>query len=511
MPPDPPGNHPAPGNGRRTVAALWAAAAMPFLLLLLWVPAARAADLLGVVPTPAVVALGMLAGVALVGAIPRLASPLPESLDDWLAPRNRPLAALWGVGGLLALMLLGRAAVFLGDASYTGASLMPGDPFLVHHSCLTAYMHGAILSMDPAANVYDMAFVDAATHDTPPPATAAPFAPFKLDAFGYPPPFLLLPRALLLLSSDFMVHRAWFGAGSLLLTLFACARSAMTLGGLAGRRLWLLAPLFLSCAPVLVTLQVGNFHLIAVALCLLCWVALEEGRDGVAGVLLAVALLAKIFPGLLGVLLLVNRRWRAVGATAASAAALVALAAAVLGTQVWRDFLFYHLPKIQSGEALRFMAESDQSILFNLAPFGIPFKLAALGLPGWGWPQARAIGSAYTALLFALAWLAGRNRGTPRHRLTVWLAVVMVASLRSPYAAPFVLSTITLLLLAMTAEVRSWKHVVAVVVTLAFFSIPVPIQGLRLALLWSLTQLGLSYLFFLWVLLRRERPSPALP
>jgi alpha-1,2-mannosyltransferase len=398
--------------------------------------------------------------------------------------------------------------VFLGDASYTGASLMPGDPFLVHHSCLTAYMHGAILSMDPAANVYDMAFVDAATREAPLPATAAHLAPFKLDAFGYPPPFLLLPRALLLLSGDFMVHRAWFGATSLLLTLFACAAVARTLGGLAGRRIWLLAPLFMASASVLVTLQIGNFHLFIVALCLLCWVALERRRDGLAGVLLAVAILAKISPGLLGVLLLTRRRWRAVGVTVASAMALVALSVVVLGTQVWRDFLFYQLPKIQSGEALRFLAESDQNIRFNIAPFGIPFKLAALGLEGWGWAQARTFASVYTVLLLVLAALAGLNDGPPRHRLAVWLAIVMFASLRSPYAAPFVVTTVILLLLVMTAEVRSWGTAFAFAITYAIFSFPMPITDPWRAMAWSLTQVGLLYLLLLRVTLRRAQPEP---
>jgi hypothetical protein len=107
-----------------------------------------------------------------------------------------------------------------------------------------------------------------------------------------------------------------FGAASLALILLACAAAARTLGGVAERRLWLLMPLLLAHPAVVATLQVGNFHLAAVALCLLCWVALERRRDGLAGGLLAAATLAKIFPGLLGVVLLVQGRWRAVGFTA---------------------------------------------------------------------------------------------------------------------------------------------------------------------------------------------------
>jgi hypothetical protein len=495
-----------PGLGRRAVASLWAAAAMPYLVLSLWVPAARALGLFESVPIPVVVVLGILAGPALVASRPRLAARLPESLDGWLDPPNRKLVALWAAGGLFALFSLGRMAVFLGDRSYVSCSIGPGEPFILRHSCLTAYVHGAILSTVPGANVYDMAFVEGVggTLDAPLPPTAAHFAPFTLDAFGYPPPFLLLPRALLLLTTDFLSQRLLFGAASLLLTLFACAGAATTLGGVAERRMWLLTPIFLASLPVLATLQVGNFHLAAMAICLLCWVSLERRRDSLSGALLALATLAKIFPGLLGVLLLVRRQWRAAGFTVVAAAALVALSVAVLGTKVWSDFLFYHLPKVQSGEALRFMSTSTREIDFNLAPFGIPFKLGALGLEGWGWTQARLFGSVYTVVVFVLAVLAGRNEGSPRHRLTVWLAIVMLASLRSPYAAPFVLVTVILLLLTMTAEVRGRWTVAAFVAAWVVFLTPVPLPNPQVAMAVSLVRACALYVFLSWAALRRD-------
>ncbi len=437
---------------------------------------------------------------------PRLAAPLPDSLDDWLDVEHRSLALVWAVGGVLALIGLGRMAVFLGDPNRVGASLIPSDPFLVHHSCFTAYMHGAILSRDPAANVYDLAFVPTvAGAPVPLPPTAAHFAPFNLDAFGYPPPFLLLPRALLLVTTNFLSQRILFSAGSLLLALFACAAAARTLGGVAERRIWLLAPIFLSHPLVLVTLQVGNFHLAAVALCLLCWVALQRRRDGLAGALLAAATLAKIFPGLLVVVLVLQRRWRAVAFTCLAGAALCALSVVLLGTHVWRDFIFYHLPKVQSGEALRFLASSTREVEYNLAPFGIPFKLRALGGEGLGrWAQARLLGTVYTALLLVLAALASRNRGGPAHRLMVWLAVVLFASLRSPYAAPFVLSTLVVLFLVLAAEISSRRTLAAFVGIVALFSIPTPGTNPQLLIAVSLARQVLLGAFLLWVVLRRE-------
>lgn len=495
-----------PGLGRRAVASSWGALVMPYLVLSLVVPAARALGVFARVPIPAVVVLSVLAGAALVASLPRLAAKLPESLDDLLAPGNRKLSAVWAAGVLFALVALGKMAVFLADPSQVGCSVDPSQPFLVHHSCLSAYVHGAVLSMDPTANAYDLAFVQEAA-DTPPPVppTAAAIAPFHLDAFGYPPPFLLLPRALLLLTTDFFSQRLLFGALTLTLVLFACASAAKALGGLAERRIWLLTPFFMSNAVMVVTLQVGNFHLAALAMCVLCWVALEDRRDGLAGALLAAATLAKIFPGLLGVVLLGQRRWRAVGFTCLAAVALCALSAAVLGTKVWRDFLFYHLPHVQSGEALRFLSGSPREIAWNLAPFGIPFKLGALGLGAFGWVEARLCGNVFTALLFVLAALAARNQGSRRHRLIVWLAMVMLASLRSPYAAPFVLATMNLLYLVLAAEVRSRRDLAVFVAGWAMFSIPAPITDPTSAIAVSLIRQAWLYGFLAWAVLRRDR------
>lgn len=497
------------GFGRRVVAASWAALLVPYLVLALWVPFARAFATVGRIPIPWVVLASALAGVGLVFARPRLAGALPASLDRWLDRPSRAWVLAWALGSSLAAVLVLRIAVFLADPSLVGYSLAPTEPFLVRHSCLTAYVHGAILSFDPSANVYDMAFVESEAGSAPLPATAQRFAPFTLDAYGYPPPFLLLPRALVWLTPDFIVQRLWFGAGSLLLLAFACAAVAQTLGGEAERRVWLLAPIFMASPSVLAIVQVGNFHVAAAAICVLCWVALERRRDGQAGVLLAIATLAKIFPGLLGVLLLVQRRWRAVGATCLAALVLCGLSVALIGTKVWHDFLFDHLPNVQSGQALRFLAGSTREIAFNIAPFGIPFKLEALGLVDWGWAEARTFGNVYTLLLFGLAVIAGRQQGSPRHRLCVWIAIVFLASLRSPYAAPFVLSTMSLLLVVLAAEVRSRASLAAFVAFVLVVVVPIPSGDPRLAIVVSMVQMALLYATSVWLVVRRDRLGEA--
>jgi hypothetical protein len=240
-----------------------------------------------------------------------------------------------------------------------------------------------------------------------------------------------------------------------------------------------------------------------VALCVLGWVAIERRQDGVGGGLLAAATLAKISPGLLGVVLLAQARWRVVAFTCLAAVGLGALSVAVLGTQVWRDFLFYHLPHLESGEAYRFLSGTGETTM-NLAPFGIPFKLRALGFEGWGWPQARLFGHVVTAAAFVLAVLAGRNTGSPQHRLTVWLAVLMLASLRSPFAAPYVLSTMVLFLLVLATEIRS-RLGLAVFLALCLLTFPpMPGSGAPVLVAVSLVRAVLLYAVLVWAVLRRE-------
>jgi len=110
-----------------------------------------------------------------------------------------------------------------------------------------------------------------------------------------------------------------------------------------------------------------------------------------------------------------------------------------------------------------------------------------------------------------LAVLAGWNKGSPRHRLSVWLAIVMLASLRSPYAAPFVLSTMILLFLVLVAEVRSRRGLAAFVAVWAMLSLPTPISDPRVSIAVSLVRMFALYAFLLWAVLRRGTAAPEAP
>lgn len=108
-------------------------------------------------------------------------------------------------------------------------------------------------------------------------------------------------------------------------------------------------------------------------------VAFESRRPVLGGALLAFAVLGKLSPGLLVVVLLVQRRHREVARTTVVCAEFLLLALLSCGTAPFIAFATYELPPLVSGEALPFLA-GPESVVINLSLFGLPFELAALVL-----------------------------------------------------------------------------------------------------------------------------------
>ena len=97
----------------------------------------------------------------------------------------------------------------------------------------------------------------------------------------------------------------------------------------------------------------------------------------------------KVSPGILGVVLLVQRRIRSAATTAGFGVVFVALCVLRSGTSPIKSFLTYALPRLSSGRAFPFMA-TEVGILTNMSPFGFPFKLHFRGLDvGDPWHLAR--------------------------------------------------------------------------------------------------------------------------
>lgn len=456
--------------------------------------------------------LTQLVVVATLGpSLPWLAARLPDSFDG-LARRRPRTTALYVVVALAALVSTARLSVFIGDPSRVDMQMLPGDTFLETHSCLTAYVRASLLVRQGVHNVYEDPWWYGSNGLPPSPdGVESAYAPFALDNFSYPPPFLLLASPLAALDGDFAAQRAlWFGLNGVLLAL-GLWTVARFVDGPRAHRVLLLAPLFFGSMPVLVTLQIGNFHLAALVLSVLAMVAFAERRDAAGGALLALSVLSKISPGVLGVVLLLRRRFRAALLTAGFGVALLALCALCFGRDPIVSFLGYALPRLASGAAFPFM-DTESGIVTNMAPFGVPFKLRLLGLDvGDPWLFGQRVTRVYTVALVLLVALAARQRKDRREQAVTWMALLALSALQSPFApgyAPLGLLWATTLL---AAEVRGARGAVALVALWLFALFVPPGLSAELRAIQSMAQTALVLAVGAWLVVRAPREPEAAP
>lgn len=395
-------------------------------------------------------------------------------------PRGRA-AILWGVLAAVGVLQVGRMSAFMADPTLRWGALVP-EGFATRHSCLSSYVHGAELARRGDANIYDDRYGNADSAAAPELPSVIDVGPLTMDTYEYPPAFLPLPRLMLAVSRDFMVIRAlWFALTAAVFA--ACAVGlARWLGGETGRRAGLLTLLVALSPHLLMTAYFGNFQLAAMGLSALAMVWIWRGRTRSGAAILAFTVGAKIFPGILIIYLLTARRFAAVAWTAVFGAGYALLALAVFGSRPYLDFFNYHLPRLASGETFAFLAE-EGSIPFNLAVFGLPFKLRALGWAGSeadAWALAARLSWVYTAVVVAIAAAAGlraRAAGseTERARLGgLWFGLLALAALRSPFSPPAALIPVFWGLSLRAATVHGRRAVVGVVLLWVALHVIVP-------------------------------------
>lgn len=434
---------------------------------------------------------------------------LPASLDG-LATRHPRLTTLYVVVALASLSATARETVFIGDPTRVDMEVLKGIPFLDTHSCLTAYVRAEALADQGVENLYEDTWWFGSTGLPPRPEGAVdPYHAFELDNFSYPPPFLLVMAPLAPWKGDFLAQRAlWFGLHGLLIA-FGLGSLTRWLNGPGALRALLLAPLFFGTVPVLVVLQIGNFHLATVILSVLAMTAFHRRRDALGGSLLALTILSKISPGVLGVVLLVQRRFRSAAFAAGLGALLFSVALLRYGLEPLHAFVTDALPRLSSGAAFPPMA-TDAGLATNLSLFGFPFKLQYLGFDvGDPWTVGRLIGRVYTLGVVLLSVMVARRGGDRREQAIRWMALLVVAAMQSPfspgYAAFGLLWAITLL----AAEVR--RPIGAVGLVALWLAVVLAAPGLSAAgLVWSMTQTVLILAASVWLILRPS-PSPLTP
>jgi alpha-1,2-mannosyltransferase len=347
------------------------------------------------------------------------------------APHKFTILAV--AGGVVLLVMLVRLLVFAqapAPLPAIGWSVTPWNAFVTRHACTTAYWQAAT-EVERSPDVYAPA--NYSTGRVGPDGREIPrfIGPYAVDPYEYPPTFLLLPRALTVIAPGFPQFRLLWGVMNLAVVIAAVVLVARRVDRENGTRSLWLAPLALAPLTVFHVFQSGNAQLFFVALAMLGMLAFERGRHAVGGLLLAYAIVGKLFPGLLVVYLAVRRDWRALAWTTAWALGLTLVTIADVGWAPFTAFLD-HMPKLLSGEAfpmLRMQGPPDVSqsvpgLVLKLPRFGgpvLPFE--ALKIAGWIFS---------VVIVWATVRLALRPVA-PRLAPLAWLVVLGLATLRSPF------------------------------------------------------------------------------
>lgn len=331
------------------------------------------------------------------------------------------LSILFVLAAIVSLVQLARLCVFIVNPAAVSYALGPhrGVGLSTRHLCMTAYFVAA-QSVAAVPNIYDeYKLYSLPTRDPEAPRKPRTIGPFDIDAYEYPPPFLLLPRTLAIAAPQFLNFRMlWFALyGSIVLVgLLTVARMC---DPVIGTRVLLLSPLVLGADVTIGTLQIGNIQAAVIALAMLSMVLFTRGRYAAGGVLLAFVTVSKLFPGMLIVYLAARREWRAVAWTVGVCAALVGISLLDTGSAPYTAFL-HQLPKLLSGEAFPVFRRPG-GVATNLSVPGLLFKLKLFGLPNGSFEAMKIAGSIYTLILLAATVVLGMRRLTPQ-RATIDLA-----------------------------------------------------------------------------------------
>jgi hypothetical protein len=342
----------------------------------------------------------------------------------------RALKVVSALALVIAVLQLGRLTVFMFDAGKPEYSAIPSSAWERRHSCLTAYFVAAEAA-GQGRDIYDDALYSAADDDPTQVRKPKMMGPFTVDVYEYPPTFLLLPRAFRLLTTDFFRTRPLWFVMEVAVVLVGMVVVARAMGPPAATRALLLAPLVWAGLSMGSTLQKENVQPVVVAAAMLGMVLIERRRYAAGGALLAGAIVSKLYPGALLVYLLARKDWRGAAWTVGMGALFAALALLDLGWAPYAGFLD-QLPRLMSGEAFPAF-RNPRATAINFSVPGLIFKAKLFGVPGMGFPVARIVGWMFSAVVVWTIWRVAKRPLAEAEKPLVWLAIVVLATLRSPF------------------------------------------------------------------------------
>jgi hypothetical protein len=179
---------------------------------------------------------------------------------------------------------------------------------------------------------------------------SGPYAPQRQLLYLYPPPLAAFAAPLSAIFSDYrLANWVWAGLGAAIAVAVVLAvgrREGLfepdRFGGLlAGRGRWLLVGAAFALPPVVGELVLGNVHLLLLGLFGLASLGIRGGTvngERIAGLVIGIAAVIKVFPALILLWFLLRRRWTAATFTVVGAAAATLLALPLTGIQPWLDY-----------------------------------------------------------------------------------------------------------------------------------------------------------------------------
>jgi hypothetical protein len=284
---------------------------------------------------------------------------------------------------------------------------------------------------------------------------------------------------------------------------------------LAGYWRLLLVGLALCWFPFQGHMALGQWSLLITACLVGCWALLRQDRPGLAGVLLGIACLVKLFPGLILIYLLLRRSWRAAAAAGTVCVIGGSLTLMVVG---WSD-------------TLAFFADVGSA---NLAAVGaFPVNASITGAVGrllldgrWVRPLVAApslaewlIGLVSLGLLLVLVWQTRRSSttqlGNDKTFAAACIAMLLVSPLTWQHMFPLLILPLGLLLRDVLGR-ASWQAGALVVLATLSVSLPdleiarvlmAPYQPARMPWFAALPLLAPTVgLLLMWRLLSKIRP-----
>ena len=192
---------------------------------------------------------------------------------------------------------------------------------------------------------------------------------------------------------------------------------------------WTLAlPLFffLACRS---NVEQGQAYFLLVALLGFGWLARENGKLIVAGLLFALAIHLKIFPGIILLWLLAEKDWRTFGITVCLTVCLFLISLLCIDWETWHYYLTVILPRLSKGEITNTYATTYQSMQVLLKQLFVPDALHNPGAPFNSAFAFRFLNLLWMGIIFTAALLFSLDkRQNSFTRFSFWLFAGMLIS-----------------------------------------------------------------------------------